>query len=164
MLIDWNNTARPYARDASLAEVFEAIVDRFPERVAVRESTRMLTYAQLDAQANAIAQELLLRGVKPGQRGGSVCRSLRRTWQPCSALSEVGAAYVPLDLVYPSDRLSYMLEDTQTGVLICHAWLRARFAGRRLSRIILLDPFSPQTGSPDGVWGERPSIPIAATA
>lgn len=163
LLIDWNNTARPYARDASLAEVFEAIVDRFPERVAVRESTRMLTYAQLDAQANAIAQELLLRGVKPGQRVGLCADRCAELVAAMLGVVKVGAAYVPLDPVYPSDRLSYMLEDTQTGVLICHAQLRARLPVDD-SRIILLDPFSPQAGSPDSVWGERPSIPIAATA
>lgn len=162
LLIDWNNTRRVYEREASLAQIFEGTVDRFADRIAVREPGKMLTYAQLDGLANAIAQELLQKGIKPGQRVGLCADRCAELVAAVLAIIKVGASYVPLDPAYPTDRLVYMLEDADVGVLICHAHLRDRMPVGD-EQIITLDLFN-VTSSADNAWGARPNVVVDATA
>ncbi len=162
LLIDWNNTRREYERDAPLAEVFEATVDRFSDRIAVRAEGKSLTYAQLDGLANALAQELLQKGIKPGQRVGLCAERSAELVAAVLAIIKVGASYVPLDPAYPTDRLVFMLEDADVGVLICHAHLRERMPVAD-DQVINLDLFNVPAGS-DNAWGARPGVAVEASA
>lgn len=101
-----------------LEALFAAQARRTPEAVAVLHAGAALTYAGLDAQAEAIAHRLRRLGAGPGTLVGV---HLRRTPQMVAALLGVlkaGAAYLPLDPSYPAERLDYMLADSGAAVLL----------------------------------------------
>src|SRR5579859_745969 len=107
-------------------EMFEAQARRTPQAIAVSFQEQQLTYLELNEQANKLARYLQKRGVKPEAR---VALYLERThWMVVSILAVLksGGAYVPIDLAYPSERLGFMLEDSQPTVLITEQSLCSR--------------------------------------
>jgi amino acid adenylation domain-containing protein len=89
-----------------------------PDAIAIQQDDQTLTYRQLDERANRVAHYLLRRGVIPGVVVG-LClgRSLNLIVGLLGILKS-GGAYLPLDADYPTDRLEYMLRDSQVRVLV----------------------------------------------
>ncbi|WP_133822080.1 non-ribosomal peptide synthetase, partial [Tahibacter aquaticus] len=114
----FNDTAADLGAEALVHQLFEAQAAREPAAAALRFEGEQLSYAQLNARANQLAHRLLALGVKPDDRV-AVC--MQRSVELVVALLAVlkaGAAYVPLDPDYPSDRLAYLLGDcTPVAVL-----------------------------------------------
>ncbi len=128
ILVDWNQTGRPYPLDASLPDLFEAQVARVPEQVAARCGEQSLTYAALDARANQLAHCLQARGVQTESIVG-VC--LERSLDMLAAvlgILKAGAVYLPLDPAYPLERLQFMLDDAQAGWLVTNPAQQQKFA------------------------------------
>ncbi|MDX6742791.1 non-ribosomal peptide synthetase [Actinocorallia sp. A-T 12471] len=91
-----------------------------PDAPAIETDTETLTYAELDAAADALARFLRARGAGPGEL---VALALPRSADLITAILAVGktgAAYVPLDPAYPTDRLSYMLDDCHPLLALAH--------------------------------------------
>nr|QEO74597.1 condensation domain-containing protein [uncultured bacterium] len=118
LLAELNETAAGYPKDRTVHELFQARAKASPAAVAVVCGDEELTYAELDASANRLAHHLRERGVASETIVG-VC--LGRGTELVVALLAVlkaGGAYVPLDPDYPSDRLTYMLEDSGAAVVV----------------------------------------------
>jgi amino acid adenylation domain-containing protein len=121
----WNQTKREFDRTATVHEMFERTALARPESVAVECGTRRLTYRELDEQANQLARHLVEIGVNPGELVGlSVSRSCEML-VGLLGIMKAGAAYLPLDPDYPSDRLEFILADAAAKVLITETTLTA---------------------------------------
>src|SRR5690606_7196120 len=86
----------------------------------------VLSYQQLDAEANRLAHYLIRHGV-----GADVCVgiALERSLSMVVALLAVlkaGGAYVPLDPEYPSQRLQHMISDSGIALLLTHTAVRPK--------------------------------------
>jgi amino acid adenylation domain-containing protein len=100
----------------SVTELFEMTVDRMPDAVAVTAAGRSLTYRELDAAANRLAQRLRSRGVDVGTAVGlRVDRTAAMTIGMLGIL-KAGGVYVPIDPSYPKDRVHDML--SEAGVML----------------------------------------------
>src|SRR4029079_14586305 len=99
-------------------ELFEQQVERTPNRIAACFNEHELTYCELNARANQLANYLVKLGVGPEVLVGvSLPRSLDMLIGVLGIL-KAGGAYVFLDPAYPADRLSFMLEDSQAQLLL----------------------------------------------
>ncbi|MBO8183992.1 non-ribosomal peptide synthetase [Streptomyces spirodelae] len=110
VLREWNDTARDVA-PAVFPELFQAQVAATPDSVAVRFEDTVLTYRELNENANRLARYLAERGVGPGDY---VALALPRSIEMTTAMLAVlkaGAAYLPVDPDYPPERVAFMLED-----------------------------------------------------
>ena len=116
--VDLNATARPMPAEATIHAMFEAQVLRSPEAVAVVQDGTRLTYAELDAQAAAVAAKLRAHGCGPGTMVGLFLDRTPRMLAALLGTLKSGAAYVPLDPSYPADRIGFMLEDSAAPVVI----------------------------------------------
>ncbi|BAZ54103.1 amino acid adenylation domain-containing protein [Nostoc sp. NIES-4103] len=118
LLEEWNNTQVDYPQDKCIHQLFEAQVEKTPDAVAVVFENQQLTYRELNAKANQLAHYLQKLGVKPEVLVG-ICveRSLEMVVGLLGIL-KAGGAYVPLDPTYPQERLAFMLENSQVGVLL----------------------------------------------
>ena len=125
LLVEWTRTERAEPRGC-IHEQFEAQAARTPAAQALSCAGQHLTYAELNRRANGIAHRLRRMGAGPETRVAlCVERSLEMVIGLLGIL-KAGSAYVPLDPDYPPERLSYMLKDSQTAVLVARAAVRAR--------------------------------------
>ena len=113
----------------TFANLFTEQAKRTPDAPAVVDRDSQLTYGEMDCYSNALARQLIDFGVQPND---FVCVMLDRFKEfPLAVLSihKAGAAYTPLDFEYPNERLSYMLENSESKVLITtHEVLAAKQA------------------------------------
>jgi amino acid adenylation domain-containing protein len=93
-------------------------VSRSPQAIAVVQGEMRLTYAELDAQAEAVAARLRAHGCGPGTMVGLFLDRTPRMLAALLGTLKSGAAYVPLDPSYPADRIGFMLEDSAAPVVI----------------------------------------------
>ncbi|NER49684.1 MAG: AMP-binding protein, partial [Symploca sp. SIO1A3] len=118
LLVDWNSTATEYPDSQCIHQLFESQVERTPDAVAVVFEEQQLTYQELNDRANQLAHYLQGLGVQPEVLVGlCIERSLDMVIAMLGIL-KAGGAYLPLDPAYPSDRLAYMLANSQASVLL----------------------------------------------
>ena len=125
-IVAWNATAQPYPHERCIHDLAALQCARTPDAVAVSGSGVSLSYAELDARANQLAQRLQQLGVGPEVRVGLCLRREPDLLVALLAVLKAGGAYVPLDPSYPAERLQFMLSDSQAAVLIVHRDLRER--------------------------------------
>ncbi|MCI0536518.1 MAG: amino acid adenylation domain-containing protein, partial [Verrucomicrobiales bacterium] len=145
ILVQWNATETGYPREASIVELFEAQASRTPESEAVVFGSTRLTYRELNARANGLAQRLRDGGV--AQRGMvGIC--LERSAEMIVAwlaVLKAGAAYVPLDPIYPKERLAFMVADADISILLTERRFLPALPPAR-AKLVCLDE-SPANGS-----------------
>jgi amino acid adenylation domain-containing protein len=125
ILVEWNNTAKPYPADKCVHELVEEQTKENPGALAVAQEGRQLSYEELNARANQLALILRQKGVGCDV---PVAICLKRSLELPVALLAVlkaGGACVPLDPDYPKDRLAYILEDSRARVLITQPGLHS---------------------------------------
>jgi amino acid adenylation domain-containing protein len=118
LLVEWNDTDTQQNLDVSIDELIEAQSERTPEAIAVEFAGAKLSYGELNRRANQVAH--FLRGMNVGPEvmvGLCVDRSLEMV-VAMLGIMKAGGAYVPLDPAYPSERIAFMLDDTQTPILL----------------------------------------------
>ncbi|MFF5900157.1 amino acid adenylation domain-containing protein [Streptomyces argenteolus] len=91
---------------------------RTPDAVAVRDAHARLTYAELDARADALAHVLRERGAGRGTRVAIAAPPSVDTVVAMLAVLRAGAAYVPVDPQYPPARIRHMLDDARPVLLL----------------------------------------------
>jgi len=125
VLVEWNDTAVDYNRDLCLQDIFESQVERTPENVAVVYESQQLTYRELNSRANQLAHYLKKLGVGPEVPVGLFMERSVELVVGIYGIIKAGGAYVPLDPEYPTERVAFMLEDTQVPVLLTQDHLTA---------------------------------------
>ncbi len=135
VVYEWNDTERAYPGEQCVHELFEKQVGKTPEAVAVVFGEEELSYGELNRRANQLAHYLRELGVKPEERV-AICveRSLEMVVGLLGVM-KAGGAYVPMDVAYPIERLRFMLEDSQAGILITNRSMERRLAEARGSRV-----------------------------
>ncbi|MGW2997941.1 AMP-binding protein, partial [Streptomyces sp. NPDC001193] len=146
----------PVAGDASLHTLFEEVAARTPERAAVICAGREVTYRELDAWAEDIADRLRA-AVEPGTPVG-VC--VERSPSMVAALLGVlkaGGCYVPLDPGLPPERIAYIVRDCGLRTVVAGPGSRDRLPHDLPS---VVDASAPTDGSAFG----RRSAPVPAAS
>jgi amino acid adenylation domain-containing protein len=124
LLVSWNGAGpQPARSETTVKDLFEAQVARTPDAEAVVFGDERLTFSQLNRHANRIASLLCSRGVGPGTRVGLLMQKSTDLVAAALAAWKAGASYVPLDPLYPEDRLAFMLADAAPDVLLTHTAL-----------------------------------------
>ena len=130
LLEAWNDTAIAYD-DRCMHTLIEAQAARTPDATAVVFEAETLTYAELDARANRVAQVLRTMGVGPDTLVGlHMPRSLEMI-VGALAIHKAGGAYVPLDSGYPAERIAHYLADSAAPVVLTRSDVGAPPAGAR---------------------------------
>jgi amino acid adenylation domain-containing protein len=158
-------TKADYPRNALMQELFESQVTRTPERTALRYGETTLSYNDLDTRANRLAQALRTRGVGRGQRVGLCVERGADMLAAVLGILKAGAAYVPLDPMFPQERLRFMAEDAELALLVSTSALVDLFDLPR-ERQLLLDTDADvlaaqpeQRLTPDAARDARPEDP-----
>ena len=110
--------AQPEAPCKCVHELVAEQAARTPDAIAVVHGERQLTFQELNERANQLADYMRKRGVgKDAPVGVCLKRSVELTVALLGVMKS-GGACLPLDPDYPSERIAYMLEDSQARVWI----------------------------------------------
>ncbi|CAO3572922.1 unnamed protein product [Mortierella alpina] len=104
-----------------LHELFEQHVDRAPDALSIICGDQSLTYADLNAYSNRLAHRLIDTGVKADSIVALCMERSPSMIVAMLAILKAGAAYLPLDPLYPSDRLQGIVTDAEPAVLVADA-------------------------------------------
>lgn len=118
ILLDWNAPQPVLPETRCLHSLFEEQVARTPDAVALISSQYTLTYQQLNAQANQLANFLHHLHIGP-DIPVAVCLERSPALLVCLlAILKAGGCYVPLDAHTPPQRLIKMVDDTKAPFLL----------------------------------------------
>jgi amino acid adenylation domain-containing protein len=118
ILIDWNATEHEYPADKTIHQLFEEQVEKTPDSIALVFEDQQLTYRELNNRANELVHYLHTMGVKSNTLVViAIDRSLHMIIGLLGIL-KIGAAYVPLDLSSPLDRLQFIINDVQAKFIL----------------------------------------------
>lgn len=126
MSVVQNGADAKFPDNKCIHHLFQEQVVRTPGKVAVVGGGQSITYEELDKQSNRLGRYLQSKGVKPETPVG-ICldRSINMIIGIISIL-KAGGAYVPIDPDYPEDRISFMIEDSTSRILVTQTSLRSK--------------------------------------
>ena len=151
VLVDWNGPVREIGGPRTLLTRWNDVVKKHGSESAVAlldgsDILEQMTFAELDARANQIAWFLIQQGIQKEDRVGVL---LPRGLDLISALLGIlksGAAYVPLDIRYPLERIQYILNDSEINVLLTRSEAATQLPSFENIQVVALDT-SPEMGT-----------------
>ncbi|MDG1463405.1 MAG: amino acid adenylation domain-containing protein, partial [Gammaproteobacteria bacterium] len=132
-----NASEHDYSRPECLHQLFEQQVSNNPAATALTCDGESLSYAELNARANRLAHHLIAKGLGADTLIGiSMERSLDLVVGILGVL-KAGCGYLPLDPNYPEDRLAFMVEDSQTPIIVTHSEAAERVPANNAEIVVL---------------------------
>lgn len=128
-----------YPPERCIHQWFEAQVKRTPEAKALIFEHQSLSYIQLNQRANQVAHALKKLGVGPEVIVGLYVEKNLELMIGLLGILKAGGAYLPMDVVYPSERLAFMLEDARPLVLLTQTSLLTKLPNLKNYNIKCLD-------------------------
>src|SRR3982751_1225834 len=119
----------PEGAAARLCGYFERACDARPSSTALDCDGESLSYADLDRRANRLANHLIGRGVRAGTRVGILLDRSVNTYVALLGVTKTEATFVPIDPAAPADRLQFIAEDSDLGLMITTSDLAASATG-----------------------------------
>lgn len=152
ILYEWNATQAEYPHTSCLHQVFEAQVRKTPDAIAVVYEDMQLTYRELNQRANQLAHYLRKSGVGPETLVGLYLERSIEMIVGLLGILKAGGAYVPFNPGDPKERLAFMLEDTQTSILLTQQSFLSYLSERKVQAISLDTTWNP-------IWNENGNNP-----
>jgi amino acid adenylation domain-containing protein/thioester reductase-like protein/non-ribosomal peptide synthase protein (TIGR01720 family) len=135
------------ATPVSVPVLFAEQVAQTPDAVALVCEGRSMTYRELDEAANRLAHLLSGQGVGPGECAGLLLERSAEAIVAILAVLKTGAAYLPIDLGLPADRIGFMLTDAAPVAVITTGGPRSRLDG---FDVVVIDVDDPHIASQPG--------------
>ena len=136
-LVEQGGAREAFPVAIGLHEMFEAQVRTCPEAIAVVCGDQRLTYNELNRRANRVAHALRRAGVGPETIVGLFLERSVELVVGLLGILKAGGGYLPIDPVYPDDRIAFMLEDSGAPIIVSHRPLSPRLPTS--AKVLLLD-------------------------
>ena len=118
ILNQFNNTKTIYPRDKSLVELWNEQVKLTPKNTAIVFEDKKLSYKELDEKSNQLAHFLQENGASSGEIIPILMDKSLEMIIAILGILKIGAAFLPVDVQYPKDRIEYMLHDSNAKILV----------------------------------------------
>jgi amino acid adenylation domain-containing protein len=106
-----------YPKDKPVYALIAETAKQYPDKIALKFEDRQFSYRTLDETSNRMARALIAQGIQTGDVIGIAMDRSPELIMSLLAIIKSGAAYIPLDPDYPTDRVEFMLEDGQAKIL-----------------------------------------------
>ncbi len=139
LLVGFNQTKTDYPEELTVLDLFEKQLLSQPDHVALVQEEVKMTYAELATRSDLLAYYLRQKGVKENEL---ICLYLERSIDlivAVLAVLKVGAAYVPIDPTYPTERVRFILKDTAAAFVLSNKFYSLELEKMTSAEIILLD-------------------------
>ena len=155
-LVNTPGNSLQFPKSETLHEWFERQVEATPDARAVTFDSAHLTYRELNRRANQVAHYLKTLGVGPEVLVGLFVERSFEMVVGILGILKAGGAYLPIDPVYPKDRIAFMLDDANVPVVLTHSKLVPEL-GFHKAQFVALD-------SDSGLFDNLPDSNIEASS
>ncbi len=138
IILDWNNTKEDIGDFSSWTELFEKQAVETPNAIAVVCGKQQMSYTQLNESSNRLAHYLKSYGIGPESIVGIYLDRSIDMLIGLLSIHKAGAAYLPMDPIFPKDRLAYMIEDANVSIILSEEKLIDTLPNHN-ARVICLD-------------------------
>ncbi|MBO0852967.1 MAG: acyl-CoA synthetase [Nocardia sp.] len=115
----------------NIADLVEHTIDLVPDRVALADDVRSVTFAELEDRANRLAHHLREHGVRPGDKVGIYSRNTIEAVEAMVAIFKARAVMVNVNFRYVENELQYIFENSDMVALIHERRYTARVGAVR---------------------------------
>ena len=126
-----------YPTSKCIHHLFEQQVEKTPNAIALQYSGQQISYRELNERANQLADYLLILDVQPEVLVGIYVERSIEMIVGWLGILKAGGAYIPIDPVYPQERIAYILQDTQLTVLLTQQKLLSKLPELKAKAICL---------------------------
>ncbi|MFH6990654.1 amino acid adenylation domain-containing protein, partial [Flavobacterium collinsii] len=171
LLLEFNDTEIDYPKDKTIIELFEEQVEKTPNNIAIVFEETELTYEELNEKSNQLANYLRENySIKADDLVGIKLDRSDRMITAILGILKSGAAYVPIDVNYPQERINYIEKDSQCKAVLDEAELEIfagvqdKYSKKNIEKITTSSDLayviytSGTTGNPKGVMVEHMSL------
>ncbi|MEV6075234.1 amino acid adenylation domain-containing protein [Streptomyces sp. NPDC052069] len=158
LLVEWNRDPVDVHTGGSIVDTFTDQLARTPDRTALADGQETLTYAELEARANQVANALRARGCGPEQVIGVCMNRGVDVFVLMLGIMKAGGVYLPLDPIHPADRLGYMLESAGASLVVYGAGFEQCVAGGTAA-LVGAGEFLARAGAAPTTRPERKALP-----
>jgi non-ribosomal peptide synthetase-like protein len=137
VVLEHASNAVRWAPGERLSHLLEEACIRFATNDAVIGNGIVLSYRDLNRRANQLARHLLARGIKSGDRVALMFDRSPETYVTMLAVMKVNATYVPLDAVFPIERVRFILGDANVSAIVSMSSFAKRLSGLQVDKIFL---------------------------
>lgn len=113
-----NNEVVEYPKDKTIDLLFEERVYRSPQAIAIEYLDEKVTYNELNLRVNQLAEVLIRNGIEQESIVAIVMDKSIDMIAAMLAILKCGGAYLPIDPMYPEDRIKFMIEDSHAKASI----------------------------------------------
>ena len=158
IIYESNDTNKQYP-NISLMERFEQMAAQYPDKIALESESGTRTYRELNNRANAIAERLRKDGIG---RNDIVAVCIERSISMIEAvygIHKAGAAYLPIDVEFPKQRVEYILSDAKPkALLLCDKKKKELYETIQVDIIVLEDICPESVSQNPGIRNEGEDI------
>jgi len=119
----WNQTDIYHQENQTVVDLFQAQVEKTPDKIAAIFEGQQLSYKELNEQANQLAHYLMNLGVRAETLVGICVERCLEMVIGMLGILKAGGAYVPLDPDYPKERLKLMIEGSKLKIILSQSHL-----------------------------------------
>ncbi len=113
-----NTNHHPVPADLTLIDIFQDVVKQNPDNIAIIDSSGKYSYQHLEQKANSVANELIKLGVGAEENVGIMMEQGIDIAAGILGIMKAGAAYVPVDLLLPKDRMDYFIHNADIHIVL----------------------------------------------
>ncbi len=151
IVYDWNSKKLERPVGTGIHQLFEKHAQSSPGEIAVVDTEKNLTYAELNKKANRIARKLVEFGAQPDKIVGILLDKSVDLMAAVLGVLKSGAAYLPIDPTYPQEKIDYMLEDSGTSILITERINEDLITNKKVNALYLDDTTVFENENPDNL-------------
>lgn len=118
ILVDFNNTLKPYPKDKCLNYYLEENAKKNPNKIALRFEGNEITYKEFNERANSLAHFIKQNEKRKNAIIGVMTERSFEMLIAIYAIIKSGNVYMPIDVNFPSDRISFMLQDSKSKIIL----------------------------------------------
>lgn len=136
-----------YKPNASVNDFIEYYAKTIPDAIAIRFNNDSISYAQLNRKINQLAHFLVSQGLNTEEKVAIYFMPSLEMVISILAILKAGCCYVPLDIHYPVDRLTFILKDCSVAYLLTQTELASTFPKENIKTIVIgehTEAISPQ--------------------
>ena len=127
IIYKFNETHLKYPSNTTIPKLFEKQVKKTPYKIAAVFEDTSLTYSEINNKINNLAYYLQKQGINHGDIIGILLNRSIEMLIAMMAILKVGATYVPIDPTYPEERVNYILENSNTKLILSESKLQNQF-------------------------------------